>query len=175
MSNGSVHDAATIAGALVIGVAMSSSPLVAPFAVATSVGVLIGGLIISPDVDVSSPRGSKSLNRWRLGRGKVTLDLRLLWKPYQKLAPHRSWLSHSPIVGSLFRFVYLSVLTLGVLPYLLVTSFGVATTLALLIGNELGAGIHLLADKLYWGFYLALITVAIVLIKVLEMGLLPAR
>jgi uncharacterized metal-binding protein len=31
----------------------------------------------------------------------------LFWLPYRKLVPHRSWISHFPIIGSLIRIFYL--------------------------------------------------------------------
>src|SRR5205814_926924 len=71
---------------------------------------LVSGLLFSPDLDLhSSP-----YRRWR--------KLRWLWLPYQRLVPHRSWVSHSLFFGPLLRIVYLTVvlslltlLALGVL------------------------------------------------------------
>ena len=168
MSSGQVHDGATVFGAVVVGLAMHQSPITQSYAVATAIGILVGGSLISPDMDVSNGRGSKSLNRWRLGKGRLSLDLRILWKPYQWIAPHRSWVSHSPIVGSLGRFLYVCLITLGVLPYAMITGLGVPTTVALLIGNEIGAGLHLLADGLWWNFYLPACALAVGAVLFLE-------
>ncbi len=56
---------------------------------------LIGGLWLSPDLDTKS----NALKRWGL--------LQWIWKPYQKLIPHRSIFSHGPILGSIIRISYL--------------------------------------------------------------------
>lgn len=63
------------------------------------VGALAGayifsGFFFSPDLDLHS----RPYLRWRV--------LRFLWLPYQYLVPHRSWVSHSLIVGPLLRIAY---------------------------------------------------------------------
>jgi uncharacterized metal-binding protein len=55
---------------------------------------LFSGLMFSPDLDVRSA----SYRRW----GPV----RWLWIPYRKLVPHRSWVSHSFIIGPILRVLY---------------------------------------------------------------------
>src|ERR671932_924179 len=55
---------------------------------------LLGGLYLSPDLDLKS----LPWKRWGV--------LRFIWLPYQKI-PHRHWLSHTPIVGSVGRLLYL--------------------------------------------------------------------
>ncbi|MEH1777174.1 metal-binding protein [Nostoc sp.] len=69
---------------------------------------LIGGMYLSPDLDLKS----KPFYRWGF--------LRWIWKPYQKLIPHRGRffnrnpLSHAPIIGTTLRVGYL--LLLGFVP-----------------------------------------------------------
>jgi uncharacterized metal-binding protein len=58
---------------------------------------LVSGLLFSDDLDTHSIEHK----RWGL--------LRFIWLPYQKLIPHRSWLSHGLIVGPLLRIVYFAV------------------------------------------------------------------
>jgi uncharacterized metal-binding protein len=58
---------------------------------------LLGGLYLSPDLDLKS----LPWKRWGI--------LRFLWLPYQRI-PHRHWLSHAPVVGSIGRLLYLGVL-----------------------------------------------------------------
>ena len=62
-----------------------------------SVTYLIGGLMLGPDLDIHSVQ----YKRWG--------PLRWIWLPYQKAIPHRSHLSHGPVVGTALRVLYLSV------------------------------------------------------------------
>jgi uncharacterized metal-binding protein len=36
---------------------------------------------------------------------------RSLWLPYAQLIPHRSWVSHAPVIGTILRLVYLVFMT----------------------------------------------------------------
>jgi uncharacterized metal-binding protein len=56
----------------------------------------LGGYWLSPDLDIKS----RPFLRWSV--------LRFIWIPYQRLIPHRSPLSHAPVLGSLIRLVYLA-------------------------------------------------------------------
>ncbi|MBF2055031.1 MAG: metal-binding protein [Candidatus Sericytochromatia bacterium] len=58
---------------------------------------LFAGLMFSGDLDVKSVQ----YKRWGF--------LRWIWLPYQKWVPHRSPLSHGPVLGTLTRLVYFSV------------------------------------------------------------------
>jgi uncharacterized metal-binding protein len=62
-------------------------------AIAT-VAMLFSGLMFGPDLDLDS----KPYRRWG--------PLKFLWKPYQAALPHRSKLSHGPILGTVIRIVY---------------------------------------------------------------------
>jgi len=62
---------------------------------------LLGGLLLSPDLDTVS----RPSRRWG--------PLQPLWWPYRRLLPHRSVLSHSPLLGSAGRLLYLALLLLG--------------------------------------------------------------
>ncbi len=55
---------------------------------------LLSGLLFSCDLDV--PAGE--YRRWG--------PLRRLWWPYERLLPHRSWLSHGLVIGPLLRLAY---------------------------------------------------------------------
>ena len=64
--------------------------------VSCSVGLAIGTFWLSPDLDL--PRSNPSS---RLG------VVKLLFKPYRLLCGHhRSWVSHSPLLSTMIRFVY---------------------------------------------------------------------
>jgi uncharacterized metal-binding protein len=59
-----------------------------------TVAMLFSGLMFGPDLDLDS----KPYRRWG--------PLKFLWKPYQAALPHRSLLSHGPILGTVIRIVY---------------------------------------------------------------------
>lgn len=58
-------------------------------------GFLFSGLMFGPDLDIRS----RQFQRWGW--------LRWLWVPYQQRIPHRSLLSHGPILGTALRLLYL--------------------------------------------------------------------
>lgn len=59
---------------------------------------LLSGLLFSNDLDVSGAE----LHRWG--------PLRWLWWPYERLIPHRNWLSHGLIIGPLLRLAYFALI-----------------------------------------------------------------
>jgi uncharacterized metal-binding protein len=66
---------------------------------------LFGGLMFGPDLDIHS---NQSI-RWGW--------LRWMWQPYRKAIPHRSALSHGPLIGTICRLLYVGlwVILLGLL------------------------------------------------------------
>jgi uncharacterized metal-binding protein len=56
--------------------------------------MIFSGLMFGPDLDLNS----RPYRRWG--------PLRFIWKPYQSLLPHRSLLSHGPVLGTLIRIIY---------------------------------------------------------------------
>ncbi len=167
MPSGRTHDFITI----VTGAAGSTAAFNAglPDFGPTNAVVLLGsylasGLLFSPDLDLRSA----PYRRWR--------KLRWMWIPYQRMVPHRSWISHSLIIGSLLRILYfalvLSLLTLGVLTLinLLVpidpsgTMLKIAVSIAAwiqihpatiayaLAGFVLGGAAHVIADSVVSAF-----------------------
>jgi uncharacterized metal-binding protein len=98
MPSGKVHDQITLVGA---GIALPVFFLAAPptwrdpWVCATLLGAtLFSGLMLSPDLDLDS----SIYRRWG--------PLRVLWWPYQKLLPHRSFLSHSLVIAPALRIAY---------------------------------------------------------------------
>jgi uncharacterized metal-binding protein len=96
MPDGRTHDEITIVTAsflapLSFGIAFDGEPGRAALFLGS---YLTSGLLFSDDLDINSIE----YRRWGL--------LRFLWLPYQKLIPHRSWLSHGLIVGPLLRILY---------------------------------------------------------------------
>jgi uncharacterized metal-binding protein len=84
MASGRSHDQATRRLALPFGL------LWAPW-----LG-LVGGLWLSPDLDTRS----RATNRWG--------PLGWLWWPYRRGLSHRSLFSHSPVIGTAGRLIYLA-------------------------------------------------------------------
>lgn len=106
----------------------------------TGLAHLIGGLMLSPDLDLVS----RPFKRWGF--------LKILWIPYQHFIPrHRHWLSHGVLVGSAIRLVYLAcwlspVMLAFPLSQWRLDSVGMARAIAIFVGVELSAVNHLLLD-----------------------------
>jgi uncharacterized metal-binding protein len=100
MASGRSHDRATWALSLPFGLLWW--PLLGLAGVACAgLAFLLGGLLLSPDLDTRS----NPTRRWG--------PLRLLWWPYRRLLRHRSVVSHSPVLGTLGRLLYLGALLIG--------------------------------------------------------------
>ncbi len=101
----------------------------------------IGGWYLSPDLDLKS----LPWKRWGL--------LKFIWIPYQKFIPHRSPLSHAPVLGSAIRLLYLGALVSplwAIFPGLqqIQWAIGWGEAIAFWVGVELSALNHLLLDGL---------------------------
>jgi uncharacterized metal-binding protein len=95
MASGRQHDRAT--WALVLPFALLWWPWLGPRgAISGGLGFLIGGLLLSPDLDTRS----NTTRRWGV--------FKLLWWPYRRALSHRSLFSHSPLLGSCLRLAYLA-------------------------------------------------------------------
>jgi uncharacterized metal-binding protein len=99
MPNGNTHDAITFAlvPLTYLGAEMYWDGNHAISIIATG-AMLFAGLMFGPDLDLQS----RPYKRWG--------PLRFIWKPYQVAMPHRSSLSHGPILGTLVRIVYFLVM-----------------------------------------------------------------
>jgi len=109
MSSGKTHGRATLL--LVAPVAIAS---VIIFPTDPLLSVIVGavgcatGLIIDPDLDIESI----TMSEWRMIK-KLSIFGMLwaaLWYPYAVLIPHRSPLSHWPILGTAGRAAYIFLL-----------------------------------------------------------------
>ena len=95
MASGRSHDQATRWLALPFGLLWA--PWLGLVGVAVAAGaVLVGGLWLSPDLDTRS----RATNRWG--------PLGWLWWPYRRGLSHRSLFSHSPVIGTAGRLIYLA-------------------------------------------------------------------
>jgi uncharacterized metal-binding protein len=149
VANGRSHDRATWA------LSLPFSALWWPWlglagVVTAGLAFLVGGLLLSPDLDTHS----NPTRRWG--------PLRLLWWPYRRLLRHRSLLSHSPLLGTAGRLSYLG--ALGLAACLLLQPLGAPTPqqlleaslalwrqqrpllLAALVGLEASSWLHLIQD-----------------------------
>ena len=100
MASGSNHDRGTWWLALPFG--LLCWPFLGWIGSATAaLAFLVGGLLLSPDLDTRS----RPSRRWG--------PLQLLWWPYRKLLKHRSLFSHSPVLGTGGRLAYLAGLALA--------------------------------------------------------------
>ena len=103
MASGKVHDRSVGLTAAAVGL-ISVLELAEPsIVIARSVGAL-SGYVLSPDLDLCST----PMRRWE------ALGLGWFWRPYMKALHHRSVWSHTPIVGTVGRLLYMST-GLGVL------------------------------------------------------------
>jgi uncharacterized metal-binding protein len=94
MPNGKTHDAITF---FLIAPTFAATYLMTQnifCAVIVTVGMLIGGLMFGPDLDIKSTQQS----RWGI--------LQSFWYPYQSIFKHRSRWSHGLVFGTLFRVIY---------------------------------------------------------------------
>jgi uncharacterized metal-binding protein len=149
MASGRHHDRATWALSLPFGLLWW--PLLGLAGVACGgLAFLLGGLLLSPDLDTRS----NPTRRWG--------PLRLLWWPYRRLLRHRSLLSHSPLLGTAGRLSYLAaaLLTTSLLllplggptpQQLLATGRALwqeqrPLVLAALVGLEASSWLHLIQD-----------------------------
>ncbi len=95
MASGRSHDQATRRLALPFGLLWA--PWLGLVGVAVAAGAfLVGGLWLSPDLDTRS----RATQRWG--------PLGWLWWPYRRGLSHRSLFSHSPVIGTAGRLIYLA-------------------------------------------------------------------
>ena len=74
-------------------------------ALAMTAGALTG-LVVEPDLDVDHRTHSENLVYRHAGKAIGTL-WQLYWYPYALILPHRHKLSHSPILSTIIRALYL--------------------------------------------------------------------
>jgi uncharacterized metal-binding protein len=110
MPNGNVHSAATVLLAVSAGYLMYHNGLPFTQTLAVSGGTL-AGLLLTPDLDVNQGCVSDQIMRRSAGRAAGGLWY-IFWLPYSRLIPHRSPLSHFPVLGTTIRLAYVFALPL---------------------------------------------------------------
>lgn len=153
MSSGKQHDYGIKITTPCVWIGVYSSTHNLAIASMVTIGHVIGGLWLSPDLDLES----LPFKRWGL--------IKCIWLPYQRLIPHRSWffrrnaLSHAPIVGTGLRLLYLTAIMAGAIALIdAVTKGNLGSSLISAIiknqntlsyvasGIEVSAFIHLVMD-----------------------------
>lgn len=112
MPNGKTHTRATVRLSILLTV---SSILYVPQLSVASLFLIPGcllGILVTPDLDVDDGSYSYYLIRKHLGRFPCWL-WKMFWLIYARSIPHRSILSHGPIIGTMIRVIYIIILTGG--------------------------------------------------------------
>jgi len=111
-------------------------------------GLVFGTVWLSPDLDHHV--GSASARRWWL--------LRCIWAPYAMMIPHRSVLSHGPVIGTAGRLLWLAIAFSPAIVALMLGGIVIARDVwgwyaaheyeawAVLAGLEASAMVHATAD-----------------------------
>ncbi|WP_214801140.1 metal-binding protein [Exiguobacterium sp. ERU656] len=140
MPSGNVHDtvnSVALTGYVVYSVATNQTDWLP-----TAVGIAVGTLWLSPDLDL------KSEPYYRFG------PLRVLWMPYVKIIPHRSIWSHGLIIGDVIRLLYSAALLIPLLFLAFYSEIIQASTVdslidvmpAFIIGVMTASTIHIILD-----------------------------
>lgn len=159
MPNGRCHSAATITTTSVFlnlfctGVVVKVTPTLLQisewneWALWAALGAFTG-LVVEPDLDQDYQAAPLGTMRETGGDGLAKL-WQLYWTPYARLVPHRSLLSHGPVIGTLGRMFYL--LPVYSIPLLLWTyffGFPTAQLFAYFVGLAWVDALHYIMD--FW-------------------------
>jgi len=112
MASGVTHtrDSLILAGASVTGLLLVRAPI--EVVVLVPVGCLLGTLI-TPDLDLNNECMPYRVAQI-LGGTPLRMVWRLIWFPYSRAFSHRSVWTHTPILGTVLRILYLLLLYLAV-------------------------------------------------------------
>lgn len=108
MPRGSTHSKATFLLAAAGGALTYHLGHPLPHVLALSGGALVG-LVITPDLDVDEGCISNDIIRKSAGKWIEHLWA-FFWQPYARLLPHRSRLSHFPVIGTALRLAYIAII-----------------------------------------------------------------
>jgi uncharacterized metal-binding protein len=157
MPDGATHDRLTLAFIPVFGL-LAFTTTTPTMAFIAMVGMSLGSILLSPDLDHDA--GSDPYRVWG--------PLRHIWHVYRVLIPHRSVLSHTYVIGTAIRLIYLSAFIAPAvtgaiyvavwLEWIPPESPQIALTYveihrlefaAFALGVEAASGVHITADKYF--------------------------
>lgn len=118
---------------------------------AFSLGAIIGGVLLSPDLDQDGKTKTETLMERVPLLGTLWF---MFWYPYARAIKHRHWSSHAPIIGTLGRLLYM-LLMLSPLWYMMFYKWGLAVPSFPWWGPWTIAGL-MLSDSFHWlrdGFF----------------------
>lgn len=154
MPSGNVHSATTTS--LLVAVTVSHFVIKSP----TDLGLVAVGLgvgyALTPDLDVDSGMVFfGKLKRIPILGIVISFIWKTIWLPYALIIPHRSFLSHLPILSTFLRWAYLTAIAFAlafVLRYdqnLLaeIMGFGLRSWFLIFWGNALSDGSHYILDQ----------------------------
>ena len=113
MASGATHNAVTLATATGLSTALMAYTDTSFQSVVLFAAGCIAGIWLTPDLDQEGynrieNKMRKSKNPFIGIFGNLYI---IFWYPYAKLIPHRSWVSHMPVVGTIIRIAYLMLMT----------------------------------------------------------------
>lgn len=114
-----------------------------------SVGCFLG-LVVYPDLDVDVGNYGYHIIRVVFGR-KLAKVWKYFWWLYAKVIPHRSWISHFPVVGTAIRVAYIG-FPLFVLISTLEYNYEYENLLFMFYGLVLVDTVHFVMDIVSTGF-----------------------
>lgn len=102
MASGKIHKQANIAAGIFMGVTSYAVFMREDITLGAAIGSLVG-TIVTPDLDLVVP--SNFFSRLPI----INFLWMCLWWPYKKMVRHRSFISHSPLVSTIIRLLYMTV------------------------------------------------------------------
>jgi uncharacterized metal-binding protein len=149
MPSGVVHTRTTSVAAVALPVFLwyVGQPLIA--ITSATLGCMTG-LVISPDSDVDN--GFIGFDTIRRFYGNpVAIAWRVFWWPYAKIVKHRSFISHSFVIGTLIRLLYITlpILTIMTLLSIPIPQISLESVAWFVIGLSISDGLHIVMDNVF--------------------------
>lgn len=103
MSSGKQHSSNVIGIAFGIPTGYALGYFLYPYQIPSLVGGVLFGLLFTPDHDVDEGNITYHYMRKMMGTDFIW---KWWWYPYAKGIKHRSWVSHLPIISTIYRYIY---------------------------------------------------------------------
>ena len=138
MPNGKTHDKITLITAPIVGVSAHCLTHNIKTTMILMFAYVFAALMFNGDLDTNS----RPYNRWWV--------FKMIWIPYQLIFEHRSIFTHGIIIGTVVRLLYVLVIPISiiVLKGIGMPEMNWSIVIPILIGLELGAASHTIADYL---------------------------